>query len=139
MKKLIFTLTMILTFNLSNAQKITKFVDEMSEEVYWYDSGIILTTEDGERGIKLNWNFDSKSIDKPIVKSIGARVVGFSCLEDSKLIFLFEDGQKFTIKSWNKFNCDGNAWFNLSSEQKRLLSTVPLKKVQYTNVITINQ
>ena len=36
-----------------------------------------------------------------------------------------KDGSKINLVSWNDFNCDGRAYFNLNAEQKRKLSTIP--------------
>lgn len=67
--------------------------------------------------------------DGLICKSVG---IG-GCNDEDSLIFLFSDDTKFTITSWNKFNCDGNAYFNLTHSQHAELSTKKLKAVRFTN------
>jgi hypothetical protein len=37
------------------------------------------------------------------------------------VIFLFDDDTKITITSWNKFNCDGKAYFTLSEDDLELV------------------
>jgi hypothetical protein len=37
------------------------------------------------------------------------------------------------LKSWNDFNCDGKAWFNLSKKENEILTTKKIKKIRITN------
>ena len=52
------------------------------------------------------------------------------------MIILFKDGSKITLTSWNKFNCDGDAYFSLNAEQRLSLSTLPVKTIRVTNGYT---
>ena len=49
------------------------------------------------------------------------------------MIVLFENGEKITKTSWNKFNCEGNAWYNLRESEVNLFKTVPISKIRFTN------
>lgn len=61
-----------------------------------------------------------------------------NCNEDNKLIFLFDNGEKFTVTSWNDFDCEGDAYFNLTKSQQQLLAKVPVKKVMFENGFTFD-
>ena len=37
------------------------------------------------------------------------------------------------LKSWNKFNCEGNAWFNISKDETKLLREHKVVKAQMQN------
>jgi hypothetical protein len=64
-----------------------------------------------------------------ILKNIG---IG-SCDENDELIFLFEDDSKITITSWNKFNCDGKAYFSFSDSNYDLLKSKKVKAIRFKN------
>ena len=49
------------------------------------------------------------------------------------MIILFEDGSKLTKVSWNKFNCDDNAWFALLPRDIAMLSEKRISKIRVTN------
>jgi hypothetical protein len=50
-----------------------------------------------------------------------------------KIYFLFEDESKFEVTNWNKFNCEGNAWFRVSKSNIEDLGKKPLKKIRIQN------
>ncbi len=56
-----------------------------------------------------------------------------NCDEKDNLIFLFEDGTKTTVTSWNKFNCEGNAYFDLDDDLKKKLASQILTTIRFTN------
>jgi hypothetical protein len=56
-----------------------------------------------------------------------------SCDENDTLIFLFEDDSKMTLTAWNKFNCEGNAYFDFTADQLALLSTKKTNTIRFTN------
>ena len=56
-----------------------------------------------------------------------------SCNEGDSLIFLFEDGTKITVVSWNKFNCDGKSYFDNNDKLLKKLSSQNLTTVRFTN------
>jgi len=93
--------------------KILYQKDAMTDNEYVYISDNLLCSIDGKVGFSISPRF---KIDKDktikyngiVVKSNG---VG-SCMENDELIILFEDSTKLTLKSWNKFNCEGNSYFD---------------------------
>ncbi len=65
---------------------------------------------------------------------ITAKLIGLgNCVEDSELIILFENGEKINAKSWNKFNCKGNAYFSLTKKELVLISTNELNTIRIRN------
>jgi hypothetical protein len=64
-----------------------------------------------------------------ILKNIG---IG-NCDEKDNLIFLFEDNTKITITSWNKFNCDGKVYFDLSEDDYESLKSKNILAIRFIN------
>jgi hypothetical protein len=56
-----------------------------------------------------------------------------SCDENDVLIILFEDDTKITLTAWNKFNCEGNAYFDFSDSQLTELSTKKVNTIRFSN------
>ena len=56
-----------------------------------------------------------------------------SCDENDSLIILFEDDTKITLTAWNKFNCEGNAYFDFSESQLTELSTKKVNTIRFSN------
>jgi len=136
MKKILLLLTMVLAFNLLNAQDLTKTTDSMSEQTYWSVSNPPLyETLDG-KWFYLDVYFGKDDINEygvPKITMLTAKIVGLECVENVETILLFDNGEKIKLKSWNKFNCKGNAYFNLSEDELNKVLTLPLKTVRVTN------
>jgi hypothetical protein len=64
-----------------------------------------------------------------IVKNVG---IG-NCDENDEMIFLFEDGTKITITSWNKFNCEGKVYFDLSNNELDMLKSKNVTAIRFKN------
>lgn len=111
---------------------IVRFVDQMTDKNYLVPSYSLICSPDGKKGFKITPLFDNRrgpaSYDGLSVVSAGLG----SCMENSELIFLFEDDTKVNTKSWNKFNCDGNSFFDY---QKTLLDKLAkrVKAIRFTN------
>ena len=72
--------------------------------------------------------------------NIAIKMVGLgACADNSELIILFQDERRIVIKSWNKFNCEGNAYFMLTPSDVQLLGTYPMLKMRVTNGRTKDQ
>ena len=81
--------------------------------------------------IESSWKYNSP---EPVFDGIMAKVVGLgSCVENVEMIILFDNGEKITKTSWNKFNCEGNAWYNLIESERTLFKTIPISKIRFTN------
>ena len=65
---------------------------------------------------------------------LAIKAVNFSgCNENDELIFLFESGERLAIRSWNKFNCEGKAYYSLDKEQINLLNSNKISKIRFTS------
>lgn len=92
---------------LSNPYTIEMCVDKMTDEPLAKGSKVLVCSKSPERGfvLKINWIVVN---EKPFYNGITVSSFGLgSCVENSTLYFLFEDESKFTVESWNKYNCDG--------------------------------
>lgn len=113
---------------------IGKHVDEMTDKVYYYPSErIICIDKKSDVGFSLSLSLNGKDDNSVKVVGLNMKVVGLSCVENVSLIFLFDDGTKMNITSWNKFNCDGNAYYNLRTKELNQISTKSIKKVRVQN------
>ena len=131
MKNFIVLLLSFMVFTIGNSQTLTKIVDEMSDKVYWSDDGQVFIENNAGFRIESAWKYNSP---EPVFDGIMAKIVGLgSCVENVEMIVLFENGEKITKTSWNKFNCEGNAWYNLRESEVNLFKTVPISKIRFTN------
>lgn len=55
-----------------------------------------------------------------------------SCQEEDEIIILFTNGQKLKMTMWNKFNCQGYAFFDADRSQGTYLFR-PVKKIRFTS------
>jgi len=131
MKNLLLTLLTFTLFSTGFAQTLTKIVDEMSDKIYWSDDGQVFIENDAGFRIECAWKYNSPD---PVFDGLMAKVVGLgSCVENVEMIVLFENGEKITKTSWNKFNCEGNAWYNLKENEINLFKTTSISKIRFTN------
>lgn len=138
MKKTILSVTALLTFS-AYSQTTKPFViehciDKMTDREYYFSSKkLVGTNTQKTEGFSINPHFKSVdgkiSQDGFILKNIG---IG-NCDEKDKLIFLFEDDTKLIITSWNKFNCEGTAYFNLSDNDLEMLKTKNISIIRFVN------
>mgnify|MGYP007072230169 FL=1 len=131
MKKLFLTMGLAAISAIGFSQELTKLVDTMGGKTYWSDLGVVQI--DGEQGFRVDgsWEYNSSI---PIFKGISSKVVGLgSCVENVQVIILFENGKKIEKTSWNKFNCEGNAWYNFTQSEIAQLKTLSISKIRFTN------
>jgi len=140
MKNLKLSAIIIIMFNITlnlNAQVTSDSVyiisktDDMSGKTYTYmNKGMLIINETQTIGFKLS-PYIKNDLSMPMIT---AKIIGIgSCHETDEIIILFTDGQKITTKSWNKFNCDGDAYFNMSSKDIELLRKNPISKIRIRN------
>jgi hypothetical protein len=110
---------------------LVKEVDDMSGKSYVYTNrDIVVSNEDATIGFRLD------AILEPdfTIGSVFVTMVGMGdCNENDEMIILFANGEKITRKSWKKFNCDGEAYFNITQDEYQLLRTQPMSKIRITN------
>jgi hypothetical protein len=107
--------------------------DIMTDKEYaiFYES--LLCSNDGKVGFLLTIGLEIKNGD--VVYSgirVGSAGIG-TCNEKDQLIFLFEDGTKYTITSWNDFNCKGNSWFDLYHKEFNNFNTKKVTHIRFVN------
>jgi hypothetical protein len=146
MKKIVILISsVILSFNAYTQTKtkkdvdsvyIVKSVDDMTDKTYYFPNfKIPLIDKAQNKGLGISAFIDEKEYDNSIyIKDLDVKSINVGgCVEKSEIIFLFEDGTKINIISWNKFNCDGNSWFEIPQSDAEILSTKELKKVKFIN------
>jgi len=137
MKKVILILAIALGAINLHAQDSTfiyYFVDELEDKTYHMPSSdLIVANSEKTEGAKISFHLT----DEGEFSFLTANIVGLgNCYEKNKMIVLFKDGSKINLVSWNDFNCDGKAYFNLNAAQKQKLSTLPIKTIRVTNGYT---
>jgi hypothetical protein len=135
---LLFSILFLSTLKFQGQQQIFRYQDDMTDKVYHFSSGLMVTNEDKSEGFRLQ--LDIKETDDKTIASNGLtlKVVGIgNCFEKDNLIFLFENGQKISLTSWNDFNCEGDSWFYLNEGYTEtytdLLKVQKLVKIRFEN------
>jgi hypothetical protein len=108
--------------------------DKMTDKEYYFSSKkLICSNPEKTKGFTITPNF--KKVDNDMVENglILSNVNIGNCDENDQLIFLFDDDSKITLTSWNKFNCDGKAYFDISDEQFNILSSKLIKTIRFIN------
>ena len=109
--------------------KIDVDVDDMSEKTYYLPEPGIMS-EDGTKGLIFQPLIDKERgnmVSKHLI--VIHNDLGSSCVENSKLIILFEDGKKVKLLAWNKFNCDSANYFRFDLTKY----SSPIEKIQFTH------
>ena len=149
MKRLALTLVVILNITLVNiglAQKATttkkdsvyiiKTTDDMTDKTYYFISrGLVSIDNVNKQGFRLEaFLKKDESTNKIYMTDLKAKLVNIgSCNEKVTLIFKFEDESKIQLTSWNDFNCEGKACYELSDSDKESLSTKKIVKIKFQN------
>jgi hypothetical protein len=134
MKNVFFIVALLFATQIKSQLVIIRHQEEMTDKVYFFASeGMVIKSEDGESGFRISLGIKEKNSQlKDNGINIKAVNIG-SCYENNKLIILFENGEKINLVSWNKFNCEGNAYFEITDPQKELLISQKVKKIRFEN------
>lgn len=135
MKKSILFVAAIATSSLLNAQLqiIGDCTDLSGNCLYYVDEQVIIANKEKDKGFKYSPSVDMKNGALECGGILTTMVNIGNCVENNTLIFLLDDGSKVMLKSWNKFNCDGDAWFNISKDEMNLLREHKVVKAQMQN------
>jgi hypothetical protein len=138
MKKifLVFALFSCLSSFSQKDLRIIEDCTDLSGKCYIYASHtFVIANAEKDKGFKLDADFKRNEETQALeVTGFLCKLVNIgTCSEKNELILLFEDGSKFTIYSWNKWNCDGDAWYYLNKAQVETLATKKLVKAQMKN------
>jgi hypothetical protein len=134
MKKVILSIAIIATVVSSYGQvTITETKDEMTDKVSYSVDGLVCANAEQTVGFGIHPNItvknNSKKVENLIVQMAGLG----NCNEKNVMIILFDNGDKMTLNSWNKFTCKGSAYFSLTDSQIKKLSTIEISKIRLTN------
>jgi len=114
-----------------NKVTIIKEQDEMDDRVFYYTSSdIVVADETKKKGFRIEpyINKDVKFTD------LNVKMVGLgNCNENNELIFLFENGNKIKLTSWNDFNCEGYSFFSIGKSEMEMLKKHKISKIRLTN------
>lgn len=134
MKKIFLFIILFLVTNLfaQDNIKLKYYKDVMTDKEYVFSKEKLLCLETPKKGFILSVSYELK---KGIVSyrgiSIFSQNIG-SCVENDKLIFLFEDDTKLELTSWQKFNCEGRSYFDFNADRLTKL-TKRLKAIRFQN------
>jgi hypothetical protein len=121
------------------AQTLTPFIiehciDKMTDKEYYFaKKKLICSNESKTRGFTITPSFRSTGGSYINTGFMCKNVNIGTCDENDELIILFDDDSKITLTSWNKFNCEGNVYFNLSDEELAQLSTKKINSIRFMN------
>ena len=134
MKRIITTAFIMAMAMSSFAQlKINESKDEMTDKVSYSPSEVLVCARTNKFGFKIRPNITIKK-DNKVVEDLIITMVGLErCNDKNTMIILFEDGEKLTLKSWNKFNCKGTAYFRLGISTIDKLKSTEITKIRLTN------
>jgi len=122
-------LAMLVVATTFGQYKVDVEVDDMSETTSYLPERVILS-EDGVKGLMIQ-----PLIDKERGKMVSKHLIvlhfdiGSGCVENSKLIILFEDGQKVNMTAWNSFNCEDTNYFRFDLTKY----SSPIDKIKFTH------
>jgi hypothetical protein len=126
------------SLSVDTSYKIYELVDEMTDKVYYTaNRKLILANDEKTKGFSLRLDIEKNKDGKLEGTGILASLVGLgSCCEKVELIVMFEDQTKFSLLSWNKFNCKGDAWFFIKETHIKQLSEKKLLRIRIRNGFT---
>lgn len=108
--------------------------DKMTDKSYAFGSKYLMCADGGaKKGFFITVSFTNK---KGEVSYSGLSVVSDgigSCVENSTLIFLFDDDTKFQVGAWNKFNCEGNSYMDWQGKSFDDIFGKKVKTIRFTN------
>jgi hypothetical protein len=137
MKKIFISLSIIAASLTATAQlHIIEDASDLGGKVYMYPSeNLIVTNTSKNKGFTMSADFKRKGTEGDIhLTGMIAQLVSIgTCCEKNELILMFADSTKMTLVSWNKWNCEGNAYYNFDSEQAEIIASKPIIKAQMKN------
>jgi hypothetical protein len=137
MKKL--TLSLLLIGTLTATAQTSPFIiehciDKMTDKEYYFSKKrLVCSNPEKTKGFAITPSF---RVNKGIMVNNGLDCKNVnigSCDEKDNLIILFEDDSKINLTAWNKFNCEGDAYFDFSDSELRELSSKKVKSIRFVN------
>jgi hypothetical protein len=138
MKKLLLNLVLLISISTFSQTTIPYVIehckDKMTDKEYYFaEKKLICANAEKTKGFTITPNFKA---EKDGFKNNGLMCKNVnigSCDENDSLIILFEDDTKITLTSWNKFNCEGNAYFHFNENELTELSTKKVNTIRFSN------
>jgi hypothetical protein len=108
--------------------------DKMTDKFYAFGSKSLLCSEDNKTGllIRVSWNYKGEGEPEYAGLTCTSYKIG-ACVENSTLIFLFDDDTKFKMAAWNKFNCEGNNYFDLRHKDFNSINEKKVVAIRFDN------
>lgn len=138
MKKLLLNFMLLISVS-AFSQSTNPFIiehckDKMTEEEYFFSQKkLVCANPEKTKGFTITPSFKSVSGKMTNNGFICNNVNIGACDENDTLIFLFTDDTKMSITSWNKFNCEGKVYFDLTEEEYKTLSLKNVNVIRFTN------
>ena len=138
MKKLLLNFVLLISMS-AFSQTTAPFViehciDKMTDKEYYFaQKKLICANADKTKGFTITPNFRAKGGAYDNNGFLCKNVNIGNCDENDSLIILFEDDTKITRTSWNKFNCEGDVYFNLTDDEINELSIKKVKSIRFSN------
>ena len=137
MKKIILISIILLTSNLTFSQSkvhVVREIDEMTDLIYHnLDRSLKCINEEKGMSFAVDLQFYTGGKDICEVNNLIALVKGMGCLENVEISFLFDDGSKFTLNSFEEYNCNNNSGYHFTSEGLEMLKNKIINKIRITN------
>jgi hypothetical protein len=137
MKNLFITIIAFISL-FTNAQEksytIEHSIDAITKKEYYLPTEkLIIANKEKTKGFAISPNFKFKNEKVQLQSLIVKSFVGSSCVENNTLYILLENENLVTLKSWNKFNCDGTSYFDLTDKDLKTLSESNIKLIRFVN------
>jgi hypothetical protein len=134
MKKVFIAMVMALPFLSFSQQCIVKDCDDMTDKCTYYPNQNMILANDAKT---VGFTLDARIVEKAGQLSVADIMVLSvnigTCNENDKLILMLSDSTKLSLTSWNKFNCEGNAWFTLRESDINRLGSNKIIKAYFQN------
>lgn len=124
--------------NIPTFYSIHHCIDKMTDKQYYLATiKLIGANKTKTKGIAISPIFnkvqDTIKVEQILVENIGIS----KCNEKSTLIIMFDDSSKLTLEASNKFNCDGDNYFDVYYDlDYKDLAAKKIKTIRYTNGYT---
>jgi hypothetical protein len=134
MKKVFIFFLMALPFLSVAQQCVVKDCDDMTDKcVYYPRHNMILANDNKTVGFTIDARIVEKAGQLAVADIMIVSVNIGNCNEGDKLIIMLSDSTKLSLTSWNKFNCEGNAWFSLRESDVNRLASNKIIKAYFQN------
>ena len=136
MKKFFISISMVASLTATAQLHIIEDMSDLGGKVYLYPSeNLIVTNKEKSKGFTMSADFKRKGTEGDIhLTGMIAQLVNIgTCCEKNELILMFADSTKMSFVSWNKWNCEGNAYYTFDSEEAEIIASKPIIKAQMKN------